>query len=178
MLHDLLTDPHNRSMVPTYGSSRVKRYAYYETRKDLARLGDQPGIRFQRGQLEQHLISRIEQLLNDEHAHRRLSGIEEAGALRTLFATAHLLALQLREIGKREQTLRNFIAAIAIRGDGILFELTPAALGIEQGCNWRWTIPLPERRPFREARITIEGGAIEDGRSDHLFEQVAEAMTI
>jgi len=67
MLRGLITDPHGRPMVPTYGSSKVKRYAYYETRKDLARPGDPPGIRFQRGHLEQHLIGYLEELLGDEH---------------------------------------------------------------------------------------------------------------
>lgn len=65
---------------------------------------------------------------------------------------------------------------IAVRGDGIVFELTPATLGIEKGCNWNWTIPLPQRRPFRETRITIESGVSEDGRSHDLLDLVAEAM--
>lgn len=176
MLRGLLTDPHNRPMVPTYGSKRARRYAYYETRKDLARPGDPPGIRFQRGQLEQHLVSHMEQLLNHEHALRRLSGIEEAGALRTMFANAHLLALQLREIGNCELALRSLVASISIRVDGIAIEIDPAAVGIEQGCNWIWTIPLPDRRPFREARITIDSGASEDGRSNDLLDLVADAM--
>ena len=44
MLRGLITDPHGRPMVPTYGSSKAKRYAYYETHKDLARPGDPPGM--------------------------------------------------------------------------------------------------------------------------------------
>lgn len=36
MLRGLIIDLHGRPMVPTYGSSKIKRYAYYETRKDLA----------------------------------------------------------------------------------------------------------------------------------------------
>lgn len=176
MLRGLLTDPHGRPIVPTYGSKGARRYAYYETRKDLARPGDPPGIRFQRGQLEQHLICHIEELLNDEHALRRLSGIEEAGTLRTMFATAHLLALRIREIGRCEQALRNLISTISIRVDGIAIEIDPAGVGIEQDYKWNWTIPLPERRPFREARITIEGGASEDGRSNELLNLVADAV--
>ncbi|MFC0590411.1 recombinase family protein [Novosphingobium aquiterrae] len=178
MLRGLLCDPHGRPMVPTYGSSKFKRYAYYETRKDLARPGDPPGIRFQRGMLEQHLVSDIEQLLNDEHALRRLAGIEEAGALRTMFATAHLLALQLGEIGTCEQAFRSLIGGISVRDDGIAIEIKPAALGIEQDRNWNWTIPLPKRRPFREVRITIESQASEDGRSNSLMKLVADAMTV
>lgn len=115
-------------------------------RKSLARPGDPPGIRFKRGQLEQHVIEHVGQLLNDEHALRRLSEIEEAGALRTLFATAHLLALTLREIGKCKQALRNLIASISIRSDCIAIEIKPAAWGIEQDCKWKWTISLPELR--------------------------------
>lgn len=71
MLRGLITDPHGRPMVPTYGSSKAKRYAYYETRKDLARPGDPPGIRFQRGQLEQHLLDHLEELLGNQHAMSR-----------------------------------------------------------------------------------------------------------
>jgi len=141
MLRGLMTDPHGRPMVPTYGSSKVKRYACYETRKDLARQGDPSSIRFQRGKLEQHLVSHIELLLNDEHALRRLSGIEEAGALRTLFASAHLHSSQLREIGKCEQALRKLIATISIRSDGIAIGIDPAAVGIEQDSNWSRTAP-------------------------------------
>ena len=55
MLRGLISDPHGRPMVPTYGSSKIKRYAYYETRKDRARPGDPPSLRFQRAHLERHL---------------------------------------------------------------------------------------------------------------------------
>ncbi|MEY4720803.1 MAG: DNA-invertase hin, partial [Pseudomonadota bacterium] len=176
MLRGLITDPHGRPMVPTYGSSKVKRYAYYETRKDLARPGDPTGIRFQRGHLEQHLISHLGQLLDDEHALRRLSGIEEAGTLRTMFANAHLLALQLREIGKVEGALRFILAAIAIRADGMDIILKPDAFGIEPAGSWYWTMPLPARKPFREARLRIDADAGTGSVSNDLLALVAEAM--
>ncbi len=176
MLRKLITDPHGRPMVPTYGSSKVKRYAYYETRKDLARPGDAPGLRFQRGHLEQHLIQHLEELLGDEHALRRLSGIEEAGALRTMFATAHLLALQLRQIGKAELTLRSLVAAITIRTDCMEVLFRPAPLAIESVTNLVWSIPLPHRRPFREARLRIDADASPGASSPDLINLVAEAM--
>ena len=176
MLRGLITDPHGRPMVPTYGSSKVKRYAYYETRKDLARPGDPPGIRFQRGHFEQHLIGHLEELLGDEHALRRLSGIEEAGTLRTMFATAHLLAVDLREIGKVETALRSLVAAITIRADGMEIILKPGALSIEAEANWAWTLPLPTRRPFREARIRIDSSTNEASSSNDLLALVADAM--
>ncbi|MCZ8321191.1 MAG: recombinase family protein [Novosphingobium sp.] len=176
LLRGLITDPHGRPMVPTYGSSKVKRYAYYETRKDLARPGDPPGIRFQRGQLEQHLIGHLEELLGDEHALRRLSGIEEAGTLRTMFATAHLLAVDLCEIGKVEPALRSLVAGMSIRADCMEITLKPEALSIETETNWAWTLPLPSRRPFREARIRIDSSANEASASNDLLALVADAM--
>lgn len=176
MLRGLISDPQGRPMVPTYGSNKVKRYAYYETRKDLARPGDPPGLRFQRAHLEQHLIAHLEQLLNDEHALRRLSGIEEAGELRTLFATAHLLALQLREIGKVEAAIRSLITAITIRADCIELVLNPAELTSTMETPWSWSISLPTRRPFREARIRIDAEANGQQTPGDLLDLIADAM--
>ena len=176
LLRGLITDPHGRPMVPTYGSSKAKRYAYYETRKDLARPGDPPGIRFQRGHLEQHLIGHLEELLGDEHTLRRLSGIEDAGSLRTMFATAHLLTVDLREIGKAEAALRSLVAGISIRVDCMEIILKPEALGIEAEANWAWTVPLPTRRPFREARIRIDSSTNEASVSNDLLALMADAM--
>jgi hypothetical protein len=175
-LRGLITDPQGRPMVPTYGSSKVKRYAYYETRKDLARPGDPPGIRFQRGQLEQHLIGHLEDLLGDEHALRRLSGIEEAGSLRTTFATAHLLAVDLREIGKVEMALHSLVAGISMKADCMEITLKPEALSIETEANWAWTLPLPSRRQFREARIRIDSSTSEASASNDLLNLMADAM--
>jgi DNA invertase Pin-like site-specific DNA recombinase len=176
LLRGLVADPHGRPMVPTYGSSKVKRYAYYETRKDLARPSDPPGIRFQRGHLEQHLVGHLEELLNDEHGLRRQSGIEEAGTLRTLFATAHLLALQLREVGKVEAALRSLVAAVTIRADCMEIILKTDALGIESTTNWAWAVPLPTRRPFREAKIRIDSETSDGAASTDLLALVADAM--
>jgi DNA invertase Pin-like site-specific DNA recombinase len=176
LLKGLVTDPHGRPMVPTYGSSKVKRYAYYETRKDLARPGDPPGLRFQRGHLERHLIEHLDELLNDEHALRRLSGIEEANQLRTLFATAHLLALQMRAVDKVEASLRSLVKALTIRELHIEVLLDPDALGIETEITWAWSIPLPTRRPFREARLRIDADAQGKPASEDLLDLIADAM--
>ena len=176
MLRGLIVDQHGRPMVPTYGSSKIKRYAYYETRKDLARPGDPPGIRFQRGHLERHLVTHLEQLLSDEHALRRLSGIEEAGTLRTMFATAHLLALQLRAIGKVEHALRSLVSSITIREDCMAVVLNPGPLGIDSNASWVWSIPLPVRRPFREARLRIDSETDRQPASNELLGLIADAM--
>ena len=178
MLRGLITDPNGRPMVPTYGSSKAKRYAYYETRKDLARPGDPPGIRFQRGHLEQHLIGHLEELLGDEHALRRLSEIEDAASLRTMFATAHRLAVDLREIRKVETALRSLVDGIAIRADCMEISLKPTALSIEADSTWTWTLPLPTRRPFREARIRVDSDATKARTLDDLLALVADAMAV
>ena len=176
MLRALLIDPQGRPTVPTYGSSKVKRYAYYETRKDLARTDDPAGVRFQRAHLEQHVIGNLEGLLNDEHALRRLSGIEEAGTLRTMFANAHLLAVQLREMGKVEAALRSLVGAVTIRAECMEIDLKPDALGVESQANWSWSLPLPTRRPFREARLRIDSGTSANRASSDLQNLIADAM--
>lgn len=177
MLRGLLADPHGRPMVPTYSSSKVKRYAYYETRKDLARPKAPPGIRLQRGPLEQHLVTHLEQLLNDEHALRRLSGIEEAATLRNMFATAHQLSQQLRVIGKVEPALRTLVAGISIGTDRMEILLKPVALGLATDSSWAFPVPLPARRPFREARLRIDSEATKKPISTDLLSLVADAMT-
>ena len=176
MLRGLLTDPHGRPMVPTYSTRQSRRYAYYETRKDLARPGDPSASRFVQGQLEQHLSDHLANLLNDEHALRRLSDIEEAGILRTMFAKAHLLAVQLRQTDKAENTLRSLIATISVRTDCIEIILTPDALGIASSSSLAWTLPLPARRPFREARLRIDAEANTGKVSNDLLTLVADAM--
>jgi len=163
MLRGLVFDHNDRPMVPTYGSNKTKRYAYYETRKDLARPGDPPGIRFQRHHLEQHLIGYLEQLLNDKHALRHLSGIDDASVLSCMFASADLLVLQLREIGKVELVLRNLVSVITIGKRDIAVQLSSSALGIE-GAGWTWVIPQPQRKPFREAKLRIDSQP--QGKSD------------
>ena len=178
MLRGLISDPHGRPMVPTYGSSKIKRYAYYETRKDRARPGDPPSLRFQRAHLERHLTVHLEQLLNDEHGLRRLSGFEEAGELRTLFATAQLLAVQLREIGKAEHGIRSLVTAMSFRADHLEVILSSAELAATTDTDWSWSIPLPTRRPFREARIRIDAEAGGQRSPGDLLDLVAEAFVV
>ena len=123
------------------------------------------------------LVDHLVDLLNDEHGLRHLSGIEEAGALRTLFANAHLHALQLREVGKVESALRSLVASIAIRSDNTEVTLRPEALGVTSASEWAWKIPLPKRRPFREARLRIDSDSSIDRASNDLVDLIADAMT-
>lgn len=93
-----------------------------------------------------------------------------------MFATAHLLALQLREIGKVEHALRNLVSSITIREDHMAVMLSPGVLGLEQDSGWTWSIPLPSRRPFREARLRIDSDTGRQPTSHELLGLIADAM--
>lgn len=99
-------------------------------------------------------------------------------ALRRLgrFATAYLLAVDLREIGKIEPALRSLVAGISIQADCMEIILKPGALSIEAEVEWSWILPLPARRPFREARIRIDNDANEASASGDLLALMADAM--
>ena len=176
MLRGLLTDPYGRPMVPTYATKRSRRYAYYETRKDLSRPADLPATRFVQGQLERHLIVQLTELMEDEHGLRRLSGIEEAGQLTTLFAAGRLLANQLALHDRREITLRSLIASLQVHDERIDVVLNSDALAVSTGGRLTWSIPLPERKPFREARLRID--AENKGRAvdSKLVQLIADAF--
>jgi site-specific DNA recombinase len=93
-----------------------------------------------------------------------------------MFAGAHLLAIALRELGKAEPALRSILAGITIRADRMEVLLHPNALGIQSEVSWAWTLPLPERRSFREARLRIDADTNEPRTSNDLIGLVAEAM--
>jgi site-specific DNA recombinase len=181
LLRGLLTDPHGRPMVPTYATKRGRRYAYYETRKDLARPADPPATRLARGQLDRHVVVHFTQLLEDEHALRRLSGIEEAGQLRTMFETGRSLACRLAFDGSREATLQELIAALQVRAERIEVVLNSDALAAGTGGGLAWGIPLPDRKPFREAKLRIDAddsGSVLDSKLIQLIADALEARRL
>ena len=181
MLRGLLTDPRGRPMVPTYATKRSRRYAYYETRKDLARPADPPATRFAQGEFERHLVAKLTQLLEDEHALRRLSGIEEAGQLRSMFETGRLLACRLAFEGAREAILQDLIAALQVRAERIEVVLNLDALAVGTGRELNWSIPLPDRKPFREAKLRIDAedkGSSLDNKPIQLIADALEARQL
>lgn len=176
LLRGLLTDPHGRPMVPTYATKRSRRYAYYETRKDLARPADPPATRFVQGQLERYLVLQLTQLLNDEHALGRLSGIEEAGQLRTMFNTSRSLASRLAFAGSRKSILQDLIAALRVRAELIEVVLNSDALAAGTGGELNWSIPLPNRKPFREAKLRIDADYKASALDSKLVQLIADAL--
>ena len=94
MLRGLLTDPEGRPMVPAYTKKGTRRYAYYETRKDLAAKPDAaPPTRIAQSSIERRIISHLTALLEDEHALRHITKLEDASQLAALFDAASLRAL-------------------------------------------------------------------------------------
>ena len=176
LLHGLVTDPHGRPMVPTYATKGSCRDAYYETRKDLARPKDPPATRYGRGQLERHVIVHLRQLLEDEHALRRLAGLEEAGQLAAMFEAASTLAVSLALDAMRQQVVTSLVGGIEILHDRIDARINGAALGIGDQPPLNWSIPLPTRKPFREAKLRMDNPARQGKSDDRLIDLLADAM--
>lgn len=158
LLVGLLTDPHGRQIVPTYATKGTRRYSYYETRKDLARPADPPSTRFGQGALDAHILQHLGALLGDDHALRRLASLEEADLLRTMFAEAKTLGTRLAQSNDTQAAIRSLITRITVQADCLELMLEPAALGLANQPCWRWSVPLPARKLFREAKLRIDGG--------------------
>jgi DNA invertase Pin-like site-specific DNA recombinase len=175
LLGGLLSDPEGRQIVATYASKGTRRYAYYETRKDLARPNDPPSTRFQQGALDQHILDQLAKLLDDEHALQRLTNLSEGRELRTLFAAARDLADELGDRSVAHAAMRSFVALIKVHEDRLDLTLKPKALGFEKQPCLTWTIQLPVRKPFREAKLRIDAKPESDGSSPQLIELLVEA---
>ncbi len=176
LLRGLLTDPHGRPMVPTYATQRTRRYAYYETRKDLARPAEPSATRFAQGRLEKHLVAQLTELLEDEHALRRLSGIEEAGQLRRMFATAQLRASRLAHKIERQAIIQELITSLQVKAGHIDVTLRAEAISVPTCDHLAWRIPLPERKPFREAKLRIDAEGNGHAPDTKLIQLVADAF--
>lgn len=89
---------------------------------------------------------------------RRISGEEEGGVLRDLFAKAKLASASLAFEAQRQTIVPQLIAAMQICHDRINIRLNADVLGGTTGQHWNWSIPLPARKPFREAKLRIDQG--------------------
>ena len=177
MLRGLLTDPEGRPMVPTYTKKGTRRYAYYETRKDLAaKEGALAPTRIAQSSIERHIVTQLTALLDDEHALRRLTNLEEASQLAALFDAARLRRLELEHPATRDDTVRSLIAGIAFGTSNLRIGINMLALG-SQG-EKPLDLPLPERKPFREAKLRIDTTAATDQIDRKLVSLIAEAMEV
>jgi len=175
LLVGLLVDPHQRQIVPTYTTKGTRRYAYYETRKDLARPTDPPSIRFTQGRLDGHVLHHLGMLLGDDHGLRRLANLEQADLLRAMFEGAKLLARRLTQPSDAQAAIRSLVALVRVESGSLDFTLKPAALGLANQPCWRFSIPLPARKPFREAKLRIDSGTPVKPVKDDLLALLADA---
>jgi site-specific DNA recombinase len=175
LLAGLILDPEGRPIVPTYATRGTRRYAYYETRKDVVRPEAPFSTRFQRGSFDQHVVQQLSTLLSDEHALRRLSGVDDAGQLRVIFRAAQTLLQKLEQRAQLHGAVRLAIARIQVRRDRLELAISPAAFGLEGVPEWTWTVAPASRKPFREAKLRIDAVAIGDGLSHALADLLAEA---
>jgi len=178
LLRGLLIDPEGRPIVGTYTSRGPRRYAHYETRKDLARPHHPPSTRFRRGLLDQHIVDQLLILLNDNHALRRVSGLIEGEQLRTLFAGAGTLAMRLQQRSEVEDAIRSLIPRIQIHTDELEVSLDPSAFGIAHPIPWACWLPRPVRKPFREAKLRIDGSAKDKKPNRSLVDLLAQARDV
>ena len=157
LLAGLISDSEGRQVVATYATKRNRRYAYYETRKDLAGPSDPSSTRFSLGVLDDHVLLHLDALLGDEHALRRPGDVVDAGALTRMFDAAGVLRTRLDRSNDRHAVIRELIALIKVEADHLAITLKPTALGLANCECWTWSIPLPSRKPFREAKLRIDG---------------------
>ncbi|MGY6550462.1 MAG: recombinase family protein [Erythrobacter sp.] len=179
MLRGLLTDPEGRPMVPTYTKKKTRRYAYYETRKDIAaKKNAAPAMRIAQSSIERHIVTHLTALLGDEHALRLIMGLADAGQLIALFDAARLRQRELEHPATRDDTVRSLVAAIALGGSDMRLTIDPATLGLAGESHLQITIPLPERKPFREAKLRIDSTAVADRVDRKLVALIAEAIEV
>jgi hypothetical protein len=178
LFNGILVDPEGRPVVPTYSMKGSRRYASYETRKDLARPGDAPATRFQQGAFDRQVLTCIIDLLEDEHAMRRMANLTDASQLRVMFERAKSLREQLNQIEDIRSALRSLVTAIAIHRDHLELTLDPEALGIPDSSSWKLRIPRPTRKPFREAKLRIDGTPTNPAADPRLVKLIAEAFEV
>ena len=66
--------------------------------------------------------------------------------------------------------------AVTICNKTVEVTLNPDALGAASDGGWAWSIPLPTRRPFREAKLRIDAAANDERLSGDLLDVVADAI--
>lgn len=93
-----------------------------------------------------------------------------------MFAAARLLEQQLSKLGKARSAIQSLVSSFAIGTSGIKVMLDPAAFDITADSRWTLSIPLPTRRPFREAKLRIDPAAVGSKAANDLLALIAEAM--
>ena len=154
MLKDLLTDPHGRPMIIRYCSKGSRRYRYYESRPDLVKKDGIPPSRIAIGTLDKHVIAEVRNLQEDEHALRRLSGSADGETLSKVLTAAR--AHRHRVNHSTSDHIRKLVSDIKVHEDALTISLDTAAFNLDGADHWRYRVPLPPRKPFKEAKLRID----------------------
>ena len=106
-------------------------------------------------QLEKHIAGHLEALLGDQHAMRRIANLTDGASLQRMFARTELHGQEM--VTHLGSVLQKLVRKISFAGDRIIIELDPNQFGIDEPstCSWTHEIPLPRKKPFREAKLRI-----------------------
>jgi len=178
LLKGLLSDSQGRPMVPTYATKGVRRYRYYETRRDLTGPDKAASTRYAMVHLEKHIAEHLEALLGDQHALRRIADLTDGASLQKLFTQAQLHGQEMAT--NLESVIQKLVRKISFAPDRMIIELDPGQFGIDEpsSCSWTHEIPLPRKKPFREAKLRIDSN--DDGSANidpKLIGLLADAMS-
>jgi site-specific DNA recombinase len=128
------------------------------------------------------LRGRAIDLLEDEHRLRRLTGTEEAEQLRSMFNTARLLAAELQHRSRLEKVIRSLVYAVQFAKDHMAVTIHLGALNCPGAGALDISMPLPARKPFREAKLRIDSAPTSDSKPDEqllkLLADAAEAQRL
>lgn len=91
---------------------------------------------------------------------------------------ARRLLGRLAQPTQAKAEIRELIAAISIQVDHLELSLDPAALGFAGQAYWRIKHLLPARKPFREAKLKINGPSQSKQVDQQLLKLIAEAFEV
>jgi hypothetical protein len=96
--------------------------------------------------------------------------------LTALFEAARVRRMELAHPSIRDDAVRSSVAKIAVGPAGMRVSINLAALGSDGSAALE--LPLPERKPFREAKLLFGNSAAADRFDRKLVSLIAEAMDV
>ena len=95
-----------------------------------------------------------------------------------MFECARELNAKLTQPDEVDAALRSFVTAIKVQPDQLEVTLDSAALGRSSERGWTLSFPLPTRKPFREAKIRMDGKELGCNLDQQLIRLIAEAFQV
>lgn len=91
---------------------------------------------------------------------------------------ARLQGEELTKPHRAQTVLRALVAAIHVTPEELRIELRPSGVGLEADGIWTWHMPLPARKPVREAKLRLDVTPSNDRYDSGLVALLAEAMEV